>query len=262
MRDYCENILEQMGYHVINLNQKEINIIDKKTFEPLARMYESKNPFFRINNEDGIGTQSICCYNDGNVAIHANGLSIYIGFHNDEFETYNVEMSNGINKIKIMVGQFFNRGKDDYVGDIGVNIFDIRTDRIIDGLDINQLSNYCEINSNNISNELPASECTTNNIMNIIIKFLKSCKEFEESKKMQEGLKCILPSLTTAVSNMLDYWKEYAIPKEILDREKRIVEYHSQIATINKFIESETEAIVKLNETLENVGNKDTKKKR
>ena len=238
MRDYCENILEQMGYHVINLNQKEINIIDKKTFEPLARMYESKNPFFRINNEDGIGTQSICCYNDGNVAIHANGLSIY------------------------MVGQFFNRGKDDYVGDIGVNIFDIRTDRIIDGLDINQLSNYCEINSNNISNELPASECTTNNIMNIIIKFLKSCKEFEESKKMQEGLKCILPSLTTAVSNMLDYWKEYAIPKEILDREKMIVEYHSQIATINKFIESETEAIVKLNETLENVGNKDTKKKR
>ena len=78
-------------------------------------------------------------------------------------------MYNGANKIKIMVRQFFNRGKDDYVGDIEINLYNAQTDGVIDSLDVNQSSNHCEINSNKISKVLSARECNVSTIMNIII---------------------------------------------------------------------------------------------
>ncbi len=259
MKDYCVNILEQMGYHVLNPNQNELTIIDKGTYEPLIREeirggYSFRNPQKKF--------EVIYIYDDGNIKVAQENFDMNLDCFNDDEATYGVQLATGASTLKIMVRQYSNRDCDDYVADITLTVVETGTNSTLGRADINLLSDCCEIDSSNSEYEdLSYNDCKTDTIMNDIMVILKDFPEIEKSKEIQRGLKYIIPSFTKAVNDMLDYWKDYAIPKEIRDRRKTVEEYKDEIISINNLINTETQAIDKLNEILSNFEQKETKRK-
>ena len=259
MKDYVANIIEQMGYHVVNPNQKEITIINKSTREALDKRKYDNYTYFIINDEEAV-IEKISIRKNGNINIETENLDIETNTE-DEDATYYVMLSNydGI-KLEIMVRQFFDRNLTDCVADIGVYVIESQTDGSLGDLDIYQYSNYCKIEDDKNEQEIPASECKVSNIMKTIMDYLSTFEVVEKSKSLQEGLKYIVPSLKIAVGNMLDYWKDYAVPVEINHREQIIESLKKQIEELNSTINSHVNAINELNGTLNSV-NKGTRKK-
>ena len=254
MNNYLFNIIEQMGYHVLNPNQKELNIVNKNTGElmeitatPEFHNFQEKDNWIKI-------------YNDYSAIINEgkNNHGILIARNDNSYATYDVTLCDGNTNVSIIITQYADCViNQEFIAGVDVVVENNKENSIIDCLKMDLYSNECDVDNN--SEKLSPKECKTSTFMNIILEFLDQFDEIEKSAFLQRGLKYIIPSLTKAVTDMLEYWKSYGIPEEIGKREKMIKEYKKEINKYKQKIIVEQKKISELTQILDSIDIEDSK---
>ncbi len=247
MNSYYLNILNQLGYHVINPNQTLPRISMNSMNKEIERYYCDNFLRFADRNFEAN-------YYKDNDSFYftVDGCTIKTGKNNSDNQTYDVRLSAKGIEISFFIQEMPMENLKSTPGIIHVSVIfpGSNGESVSIDLRIDQHAIY-GVNSINdrkgiISNRIEASECTTKNYINWILESINNYSKISKDSTIQKGLKVIVPSLSLAISDMLNYCKTFALTNEIVLRKMNVSSQEENIKIANSIISDEKKEIEEL----------------
>lgn len=249
MNSYYLNILNQLGYHVINPNQVDPRICMKSMNKEIKKVVTSN--FINFSDQDF----EVTYYKDKNSFLFTvSGCFINAGESHDANLTYNVKLSSADIEITFSIMEEPMEKPESIPGLIQISIeyFNSSNEKESSNIKIEQHAiygvNHIYDRKGIYSNRIEASECTTEKYIQWILEAINKYDRISKDCKIQKGLKIIVPSLTLAIGDMLNYCKTYALTNEIVLRKMNIKDQEEDIKIANAIILDEQHAIEALEE--------------
>ena len=255
MNSYYLDILNQLGYHVINPNQLFPRICKNNMNVEIDRLINNEYVIFHdmdvkilFKKKDNLTT-----LNEINLD---NNFVIRFGETKDPNVTYSVTIcpsDSNINlEIVIDVYEEAMNSEDSIPGAINVKLRKASSSVVVCEFTINQYTTQgiFTIGSfdNKIDQHFDSHDCNADNYARLIVDTLNKNGKIAKSSIFQKELKTIVPSLCLAINDMLNYCKKNALVSEIVLREMEISKQNSIIKEANEVINSERSAIETLKE--------------